>query len=73
MNAYKVAVATCVGIDTVEAMSFSVLPAAVPLLLEGPLRFIVGVSTLVIDFTGRGRTGAFLVSDFGIVGSIVVL
>ena len=73
MDAYKVAVATCVGINTVEAMSFSALPVAVPLLLEEPLRFIVGVGTPVVGLTGRGCTGAFLLLDLGIVGSIVVL
>ena len=73
MDAYKVAVVTCVGINTVEAVSFSALPVAVPLLLEEPLRFIVGVGTPVVGLTGRGCTGAFLLPDLGIVGSIVVL
>ena len=61
MDAYKVAVATCVGINTVEATSFTALPVAVPLLLEGPLRFIIGVGTLVIGLTGRGCTGVFVI------------
>ena len=63
MDAYKVAVTTCVGINTVEAMSFSALPVAVHLLLEGPTRFIVGVGTLVVGLIGLGCTGAFLLPD----------
>ena len=63
--------AHAVGIGTIEAADFS-LSVAVLLFLADLLRFIVGVSTPIIGLTGRGRTGAFLLTDLGIVGSIVV-
>ena len=68
MDTYKAAVATCVGINTVKAMSFSALPVAVPL-LEGPLQFIVGVGTLVVGLTGRGCTKDIWVSTIPDRGS----
>ena len=50
-----------VGIDTVEAANFPALPVVMSLLLVGPLRFSVGISTCIPVLAGRGRTGAFLV------------
>ena len=61
-----------VGINAVETVDLSALPVAVSLLV-GPLRFIVGFSTLIVALTGCGRTSAFLFPDLGIVSSIVVL
>ena len=52
-----------VEIDTVEAANFPLLSVGVFLLLVGPIQFSVGISTCILILAGRGRTGAFLVSD----------
>ena len=57
------------GIDTVYLSAILVMAS----LLAGLLRIFVGPSTFVVVLSDRGRAGALLFSDLGIVDSVVVL